>query len=114
MSSMRSHDRLPPSVAVPSQGRTIPVRAAPSTRPLADIVPGLVGVSVGRLAAGGAPSPWAARDAVVSALDACQYIAGGPCVRAAVERPRRRAEPVCLGEAAPWGLFIRACRAAGV
>jgi GAF domain-containing protein len=80
---------------------------------LAVAVPGLVGFSLG-VVEHGVTLTFVATGRVVAALDAVQYLDGGPCVEAA-----ETGEPLQLGEQevldeARWQLFAQASAAAGV
>lgn len=78
--------------------------------PISDLVPDLAGLTVGCLDQAD-PVTWAATQDTFAFLDACQYVAGGPCVTAVAE-----GRPVVARPAEPdvWPLFSRACSAAGI
>jgi hypothetical protein len=90
---------------------TAPFPTHDDARPISDIVPELIGLSVGRLD-GTLPCTWSATDELVAVLDACQYVSGGPCVSAALDGRPVEARP---GDPeGGWPLFTRAAGAAGV
>jgi hypothetical protein len=73
----------------------------------------MAGISLTRVE-DGRPFTWTATDDVASALDACQYVTGGPCVTAAAERRVVVHDgPGCPG-AEDWSIFVRAGSELGV
>jgi hypothetical protein len=89
--------------------------AAAALRPLpiTDIAPHLRGLSVTGMA-NGTVYTWSATDDTFAALDACQYLSGGPCVQAATEGMLVATLPGDLVDEGPWQLFATAAVAAGV
>ena len=71
--------QAPVSSTAPSSRPGTPGALLDEGRPIADIIPALAGISVGRLD-GDAAATWAATDRIASVLDASQYLGGGPCV----------------------------------
>jgi hypothetical protein len=57
---------------------------------------------------------WSATDDRLAALDACQYLFGGPCVQAAAEGALVETVPPALVDEGRWELFGTAAVAAGV
>jgi len=85
---------------------------APRSRPLADVAPRLRGLSVAGLS-GGLVFTWSATADTFAALDACQYLTGGPCVQAAATGEPVHASPKTLLAGGRWELFATAAAAAG-
>lgn len=82
-------------------------------RDLAAIAPRLHGLSVTGIAVNRAFT-WSATDDGLAALDACQYLAGGPCVHAAAVGQPVEAASQALIQEGRWELFASAAEAAGV
>ena len=76
------------------------------------IVPDLVGLSLADLE-GGLSFTLVSTDSAISALDAIQYLDGGPCVEAVHEEHRTTTDIDLLAEDR-WLLFARASAVAGV
>jgi hypothetical protein len=93
-------------------GTSDPAALLDEGRTIADIIPGLAGISVGRLD-GDVVATWAATDRIASVLDASQYLAGGPCVAAVCDGRVVETRPAA-SPATAWPLFARAATAAGV
>jgi hypothetical protein len=86
-----------------STHRQIPSQAR---RPVVDVVSSLAGISLARIE-DGRPFTWTATDDVASALDGCQYLAGGPCVDAAGEHRVVEYDGPRCSRADDWVTFVR-------
>jgi hypothetical protein len=78
-----------------------------------ELLPESTGVSVARIE-DGHPYTALSSDEQVAALDAVQYIAGGPCVAAAGRGTPVRGLSADLSAQGPWRLFGRAASAVGI
>jgi GAF domain-containing protein len=78
-----------------------------------DLVPECVGLSLGLLQ-DGLTLTLVATDAEIAALDAVQYLDGGPCVAAAHEDRAIEALPADMVSEGEWQMYARASAAAGV
>lgn len=84
-----------------------------SSRPIGEITPDLAGLSVAGLQDGRAFT-WTATDDSFATLDACQYLADGPCAHAAAAGEPVETNPQKLLREGRWELFASACLAVGV
>jgi GAF domain-containing protein len=82
-------------------------------RSATEIVPECVGLSLGLLEDGLTFTLVASSDEI-AALDAVQYLDGGPCVSAAHEAETIEADPTDLTDEERWQLYARASAASGV
>lgn len=78
-----------------------------------DIVPECVGLSLAPLE-DGLTFILAASDEEIAALDAVQYLDGGPCVQAAHENATIEADPADPVDEERWRMYAQATAAAGV